>query len=90
MKKQITPAKYWINPQFLIKLVDYGHYEEDDTCGVLIALMQKDSRLKRMHTQGDSAEEFIQFRLYKVKKIQNFFLLLLTTFNITKFVFYQY
>lgn len=59
-------TKYWINPQFLIKLVDYGHYEEDDTCGVLIALMQKDSRLKRMHTQGDSAEEFIQFRLYKI------------------------
>lgn len=29
--------------------------------------MQKDSRLKRIKTKADSAEEFIQFRLYKVR-----------------------
>lgn len=49
-----------------MKLVDYGHYEEDNTCCVLISLMQKDSRLKKAHSDRDSAEEFIQFRLFKV------------------------
>ena len=29
--------------------------------------MQKDSRLKRIKTKADSAEEFIQFRLYKIR-----------------------
>jgi calpain len=29
--------------------------------------MQKDARLKRIKTKSDSAEEFIQFRLYRIK-----------------------
>lgn len=65
-KKVTYVAKYWTNPQFLIKLVDYEHYEEDNICSVLISLTQKDTRLKRMYNHTDSAEEFIQFRLFKV------------------------
>lgn len=33
---------------------------------VIVALMQKDSRLKRIQQKTESAEEFIQFKLFKV------------------------
>ena len=43
--------------------------DEDDNeskATVVVALMQKDSRLKRITSKKDSAEEFIQFKLFKV------------------------
>jgi hypothetical protein len=64
----ITQAKYWINPQYLIKINDVDHYDNESKATVIVALMQKDSRLKRIKTKAESAEEFIQFRLYKVMK----------------------
>lgn len=46
---------------------DVDYYDNENKATVIIALMQKDSRLKRIKTKADSAEEFIQFRLYKIK-----------------------
>lgn len=34
---------------------------------VIVSLMQKDTRLKRITTGEESSEEFIQFRLYRIK-----------------------
>lgn len=56
--------KFWTNPQFLVKLANPG---SDDQCRVLISLMQKDTRLKRIETGVQQAEEFVQFRLFRVK-----------------------
>jgi len=44
--------------------VDANDNESLSTC--VIALMQKDSRLKRIEQNSESAEEYIQFRFYKV------------------------
>lgn len=60
-------AKFWTNPQFLIRVNDVDLYDEENKATVIIALMQKDSRLKRIQTKSESAEEFIQFRLYKIR-----------------------
>lgn len=60
-------AKYWTNPQFLIQVNDVDLYDDENKATVIIALMQKDSRLKRVQTKTESAEEFIQFRLYKIR-----------------------
>ena len=62
-----STEKYWKNPQFLVKLENHEACENENTTTILIALMQKDGRLKRAHSNSDSAEEFIQFRLYKVE-----------------------
>ena len=58
-------AKFWKNPQFLITLNDVDADDNENCCTVIIALMQKDTRLKRLETGNDS-EESIQFRLYKI------------------------
>ena len=60
-----NPSKYWTNPQFIVHLIDHDLNDDEDKACLLIALMQKDSRLKRNATT-DSAEEYIQFRLFKV------------------------
>ena len=62
-----TSAKFWTNPQFLVTLTDVDHDDEENLATVIIALMQKDSRLKRLKARTESAEEFIQFRLFKVR-----------------------
>lgn len=64
---RINPSKYWTNPQFIITLIDHDLNDDENKACLLIALMQKDSRLKRNATT-DSAEEYIQFRLFKVSQ----------------------
>ena len=66
-----NPCKYWTNPQFLIKLIDYDLTDEDNQASLMVALMQKDTRLKRSETKTESAEAYIQFRLYIVTKHVN-------------------
>lgn len=44
--------------------MDDNDSESLATC--IVALMQKDSRLKRTKSKTESGEEFIQFRLFKV------------------------
>ena len=59
-------AKFWTNPQFFIKLTDVDQNDNENKATIVVALMQKDSRLKRTSSKKDSAEEFIQFKLFKV------------------------
>jgi hypothetical protein len=59
-------AKYWTNPQFHIRLNDVDKDDNESKASIIVALMQKDSRIKRLETSGDAAEEYIQFRLFKV------------------------
>ena len=51
----------------MVTLNDVDKDDRENKATVVIALMQKDSRLKRMKTKKDS-EEFIQFKLFKVLK----------------------
>ena len=44
----------------------------NDSCWVIIGLMQKNTRKKRIELKIENAEEYIQIRLYKVKNIDNF------------------
>ncbi|CAF0859466.1 unnamed protein product [Brachionus calyciflorus] len=64
---QPNQAKFWTNPQFLIKVNDVDRDDSEDMATVVIALMQKDSRIKRIKTKSESAEEFIQFKFYRIK-----------------------
>ncbi|CAF1014270.1 unnamed protein product [Brachionus calyciflorus] len=57
--------RFWTNPQFLIKLVDVDQEDNDNMATCIIALMQKYTREKRS-LNGQSAEEFIQFRIFRV------------------------
>lgn len=59
-------ASFWTNPQFLITLLDADDNDNENMATCVIALMQKDSRLKRVKSKTESGEEFIQFRLFKV------------------------
>lgn len=59
-------AKFWTNPQFLISLNDVDQYDEDSKATCVIALMQKDTRLKRVKYKSDDTTEYIQFKLFKV------------------------
>lgn len=59
-------ASFWLNPQFLIAVKDVG--TNDNKADLVIALMQKDSRLKRIQSRQDSCEEFIQFKLFKINE----------------------
>jgi hypothetical protein len=58
---------FWTNPQFLIKLTDVDPTDNENMGTLIVSLMQKYTREKRSETKGESAEEYIQFRLYKVK-----------------------
>ncbi len=62
-------AKFWTNPQFLLHLTDCDSDDNDNKATVIVSLMQKDSRLKRLQTGEDSCEEYIQFKLFKVRLI---------------------
>ncbi len=59
-----NPAQYWHNPQYLVRLpyADPGHND----CVLIAACMQKYTRQKRMQTNGQPAEEYIQLRVYRV------------------------
>lgn len=59
--------RFWQNPQFLLKLVDADLNYEENLATVIISLMQKFTKQKRRDYNGEPAEEFIQFRLYKVR-----------------------
>lgn len=50
----------------MIHLTDVDDNDNENLATVIVSLMQKDSRLKRIKTRQDSAEEFIQFKLFKV------------------------
>ena len=55
---------YWTNPQFLIKLVQADKF--DKKCTIIVSLLQKYTREKRFETNGQPAENFMQFRLFKI------------------------
>ena len=59
----LKKAKYWTNPQFLVKLENNGRHKDRNESSILIALMQKDGRLKRKFNKDN---EYMQFRLFKV------------------------
>ena len=63
---QPDKQKFWINPQYLV------HLDQPDTnsndCVLIIAFMQKYTRQKRMQNRGDSAEEFLQLRVFRVNE----------------------
>ena len=63
----IMAAKFWTNPQFVFTFFEVDRDEGENEATVIVSLMQKDSRLKRLKSCGESStEEYIQFRLYKV------------------------
>lgn len=66
-------AKYWTNPQLSFH-IHSNDVIQDNKCWVIIALMQKYTRNKRVKLRVDTAEEYIQFRLYKAKDTDLFLL----------------
>ena len=61
----------------MVTLKDVDKDDNENKADLVIALMQKDSRLKRLQTRQDSCEEYIQFKLFKV------------IFRTIKFIFIQ-
>lgn len=59
-------ASYWTNPQFLITLSDVDPNDNENLATVIVSLLQKYTREKRTQNKGQSCEEFIQFRLYRI------------------------
>lgn len=59
-------ASFWQNPQFLITLTDVDPEDNENLSTVIISLLQKYTREKRTQNKGESCEEFIQFRLYRI------------------------
>lgn len=53
---------YWTNPQFRIDVKDPDPEDDDNSCRVVIALMQKDMRMK------SNAFLTIGFMLYEVSR----------------------
>lgn len=48
---------------------DVDKNDDENKADLIVSLMQKDSRLKRLQTRQDSCEEYIQFKLFKVFKL---------------------
>ncbi|CAF0866413.1 unnamed protein product [Brachionus calyciflorus] len=61
-------AIFWTNPQFLITLTDVDPDDNENMATIIISLLQKYTREKRVNNRGESCEEFIQFRLYRILK----------------------
>lgn len=59
-------AAFWTNPQFLITLTDVDPDDQENMATIIISLLQKFTREKRTQNKGESSEEFIQFRLYRI------------------------
>ncbi len=53
-------------------MTDVDDDDNENKCSIIVALMQKDSRLKRIKANQDSCEEFIQFKIFKVRLIKSF------------------
>ena len=51
----------------MITLTDVDTHDKENMSTVLISLLQKYTREERMNNKGESCEEFIQFRLYRIK-----------------------
>ena len=60
---------------------DVDKNDDENKADLIVSLMQKDSRLKRLQTRQDSCEEYIQFKLFKVFKL-NFEKLLRAKFRV--------
>lgn len=63
---QNNEALYWTNPQFLISLYDVDVNDDYKLVTVIVSLMQKNTRENRKNKFGESTEEFIQFRFYRI------------------------
>ena len=55
-----------IDPQFLVNLSDVDTNDNQSKVDVIIALMQKDPRLKHLDSNEKPNAEYIQFKLFKV------------------------
>lgn len=66
----MNDQRYWTNPQYLIRLVDVDLDDNENLATIIIALMQKNTRENRAKKSGMLAEEFIQFRLFRVNNEQ--------------------
>ena len=58
-------AKFWTNPQYLIKLEDVDIYDNENKCTMIVTLMQKNYRLKKIKNKYNYGEN-IQYRIFKV------------------------
>ena len=50
----------------MVTVKDVDEDDNENLATSIVALMQKDTRLKRVQNNGEQAEEFIQIRIYKV------------------------
>jgi len=62
--------KFWTNPQYLVRLNFIDDGDDENLCTMIIALMQKDTRQRRIH--GLEGEDYVQFRVFKVRIYYNF------------------
>jgi hypothetical protein len=60
---------FWTNPQFSIRLIEAD--KNDKKCTIIVSLLQKYTRQKRFQTNGQPAEDFIQFRLFHIRNAQD-------------------
>ena len=58
---------YWINPQYFIELVDMDEEDEDETCTLVVSLMQKHARMRRTIERKESCEASLGIDVFKVK-----------------------
>ena len=63
-------AKFWTNPQYEFS-ISASDLTSENSCWVIISLMQKNTRQNRIKLGLESAEEYIQFRLFRVLMILN-------------------
>ena len=69
---QSNQSLFWTNPQFLVTLASPDSDNQNNKCTIIVSLMQKYTREKRMRfSQEDSYEEFIQFRIFKIKNTKD-------------------
>lgn len=59
-------AAFWTNPQFLVTLDDVDPEDNENMSTLIVSLLQKYTREKRTQNKGESCEQFIQFRLYRI------------------------
>jgi hypothetical protein len=64
---QYNETKYWTNPQYTFTINEIDLINGLKSCSVIIGLMQKYTRQKRAAAQVEATEEFIQFRVYKIR-----------------------
>ena len=62
--------KYWINPQYFVRLNFIDDDDNDNLCTMIVALMQKDTRQRRI--RGLEGEDYVQFRVFKVRPFSRF------------------